>query len=126
MILDRKIGCWRVGVSALLGIALVLISFGSRSPAFHDWIHGDQVICSLSHDSPVSEVPGGDSPEDQDHNVPDPLEPFCQSGYLLVCDHQDLVLGLPQIAETLQWHALEFLPGPLSLSPLSRAPPVFI
>ena len=126
MILDREIRFWRLGVSALLTIAVVLISLGSRSKGFHDWIHGDHVACILSHDFPVSDPSGEESPEDQEHGAPDPLEAFCQTGYLLLCSYQDAVLVLPQLAESVRTGSSEYLPTRVSSSRPSRAPPVFI
>jgi len=70
-------------ISAIMLVVLIwVLSTGSRSYSFHQWVCGDEVRCVMEHP-----VKGCDS-ENQDPSsgkenteVPDPLQPFCQSGF---------------------------------------------
>lgn len=117
---------WRVCVSVQLVAAILLVTIGSQSAAFHSWVHGDDVACSLAHHMPASEPSEGDTSEDPDHTHADPLEPFCQTGYLLQVALPDLLLDLPRLVDLSEWGPSEFVPETDSFFFHTRAPPVLI
>ena len=85
----------------LLAVALLavmgVIAAGSRSVAFHRWVHGEEADCALTHRAPDAssehDPSEGDAGEHQD-----PLRLFCQTGWALDCGLVDVVLA-PSSAE---------------------------
>ena len=126
MTLDRKHAFWRLGASVLLIAAVLLISLGSHNATFHQWIHGDDVACSLAHHSPQNDASEEESPEGQHSHGSDPLEPFCQTGYLEQVAQVEVLLEQPKVVEPFRNPASVFVASTTSSSLPSRAPPVSI
>ena len=118
---------WHSGLSALMVAVVSLLSFGSHSPAFHTWMHGDDVHCSLTHRLPEGGGAGEELPSGEPHHDHgDPLEPFCQAGHLLQVSLADSVLLKLKIAEPVELFSSGFHPHLVFFSIPSRAPPSVI
>lgn len=65
--------------SILIAVFLV-VSLGSRSQAFHEWVHGKKASCCLKH-SPKKHGAQSDGSQNPEDNAADPLQPFCQLGF---------------------------------------------
>ncbi|MDA7657141.1 hypothetical protein OAH36_02390 [Verrucomicrobia bacterium] len=115
---------WRICVSFQLTAAVLLLSLGAHSVAFHSWLHGEELDCSLTHHSPVRESSEEDSPEEQEHG--DPLDPFCQMGHLLEFTLETPVFEQPRVVDSGLQHSIGFAFPRLFSSCPSRAPPVLI
>jgi hypothetical protein len=118
---------WRFCVSVHLIAAVLLVSIGAHSVAFHSWFHGDEIGCSLTHQSHAEKTSGEDtSKERQEHEHGDPLEPFCQTGHLLQVIAETSVFEQPRVSESILRGSID--PASLSLCPScpTRAPPVLI
>ena len=87
-------------------------------------MHGDDVHCSLNQRLPESEAAGEeDSSGEPQHHHGDPLEPFCQGGYLLQVSLADSVLLKLQIEEPVELFTSRLLRPLVCFSIPSRAPP---
>ena len=117
---------WRPCVSLLLAAAVLLVSLGAHSVAFHTWFHGGELDCSLVHHTPASETPTDGSTGGAGHEHGDPLEPFCQGGYLLQASLEISVLERPRVFEPIVRHSPGFALSSLCASRPTRAPPVLI
>ena len=126
MTADREKQQWRLFVAALSIIAVLVVSTGAHSSAFHQWVHGDDVDCSLSHHSRVSHSSGEDSSEEEQPIQSDPLDSFCRTGYLLEVSPIDIVLVQPRVIESVGVFSSGFLPSRFYRSSPTRAPPVLI
>ncbi len=105
---------------------MVLITLGSQSAAFHHWVHGDEVACSLVSFSPMGEASGGHASDEPDHDATDPLDPFCRTGFLSQVILLNPAIEPPQVFEALAASAAALFSNRISLSTPSRAPPVLI
>ena len=70
-------------ISAIMLVVLIwVLSMGSRSYSFHQWVCGDEVRCVMEHAAKGCEDKNQDpSPGKENTGIPDPLQPFCQSGF---------------------------------------------
>lgn len=121
---NRRI--WRVGVAVLLFFAFLLVSVGSSSAAFHHWLHGDDVDCTLAYPGPGTDSANDESSEHQNHEHGDPLEPFCHSGFLLQASLETQILEEPRVLEPVVRRPAAFDSLRLWFYRPTRAPPVLI
>jgi len=115
-------------ISAIMLVVLIwVLSMGSWSYSFHQWVCGDEVCCIMKHAAKGCEDTNQDqSPGKENTEIPDPLEPFCQSGFefqivsLAVAYDPGLITELPALsASQLTSKSID------SWSP-SRAPPALV
>ncbi len=78
------------GIALFLIALITLVSVGSRSHAFHEWVHGKKVSCCLKHASKQADSQRTDSPTDDKDKPADPLQPFCQAGFDVQVDSIDV------------------------------------
>ncbi len=126
MTADQEKIFWRRCVSLLLAAAVLLVSLGGQSVAFHAWVHGSELDCSLVSHSPAQETPAEDSTDGEGHEHGDPLEPFCQGGHLLQVSLEISFLDRPRVFEPVIRHSFEFAFPRFCASRPTRAPPVSI
>ncbi len=88
----------------LITTVILLVSLGSRSHWFHQWVCGEQVRCVLRHAASTCDSTHDDHcPNEKNDEDPDPLQPFCQSGIdtpltsVGVCPRSDPSSYLPSI-----------------------------
>ena len=105
--------------------ALVLVSLGSRSLDFHHWMHGDSAHCALTHHDGSAPDHGSDSSGDEDQ-IPDPLQPFCQSGGLFQAVPCEPFLDSPRWSGFAAWPHFTFRSEDSFLSSAPRAPPCLV
>lgn len=115
-------------ISAIMLILLIsVLSMGSRSYTFHQWVCGDEVCCIMQHAAKGCEGKSqAPSPGKENKGIPDPLQPFCQSGF------EFQIVLLEVFHEPDSYTELSALPGSqmvsLSIysSTPSRAPPALV
>ncbi len=111
--------------SLLIAVWLVL-ALGSRCHAFHQWVHGDSVHCVLEHAATGCEHSHPDDASDsqeKDSPVPDPLQPFCQTG--IECQLFTVEIS-PEVGSADELPSLQpgcFHPRSVASSTPPRAPP---
>ena len=127
MTADRKIAAWRFCAAVPLIVSILACSLGAQSVGFHNWVHGDDdVECSLTHHRDVAKPSESESPNHSNGDHPDPLEPFCETGYLLQATPPDMTLFEPEVAVSSVILSSVSIPTKLPSLFHSRAPPALI
>lgn len=108
----------------LLVFMLLVVSFGSRSHAFHQWICGEEIQCVLKNSTTCCEKTDSDhSSEEENSKLSDPLQPFCQAGVNIQLDPIKAFPAPTSTIGELRFFANLFTSNrPYSFSP-GRAPP---
>ncbi len=115
----------RLGVALPLMVAILLFSIVSHSADFHQWFHGDDVDCALIH-SPGGQGTEEDSSEDSDHHHDDPLQCFCQTGYLFQGGPEAQMIEPPRVFRSASQAVVSCLSRRGLSSRPTRAPPVLV
>lgn len=113
---------WRCAVASL-SLTLLFLAFGSRSLAFHQWIHGADRDCVLTHQMSEHDH---EVPKDHDEDDADPLLPFCQVGFLFQVEPIDLLPERSQSSDFVKSFFLSLSDKPLLCAASPRAPPILI
>ena len=117
----------RQALSAFMLVLLVLVvSFGARSQVFHHWICGEEVQCVYQHSCTGCEEENEHTPDRKTTKAPDPLQPFCQSGFDLKINPIKIGHASVDITELPALCYNQIRSNHFSASTPPRAPPLLV